>query len=188
MLGTKTFSATVNLALKEALRMNRIQGLADHIGRVEWLGDLSEMRGDSGQQLERDRKMVLVDTSAWIELFAGRVRARPDDFLRMATCGPVTQEVLQGLRPGRQEQQIRWQMLGLSRLGNPLAMNPFLEAADLYVAAKRRGMTIRSSINCLIASIAIRHKTPIWHCNRDFGRIAAFTRLEIWTPSQGRLV
>ncbi len=47
VLGTRTYSATVNLALKETLRMRRIQGLADHVGRVEWIGDLSEMRGDS---------------------------------------------------------------------------------------------------------------------------------------------
>ena len=48
VLGTKTYSATVNVALEEALRMKRIQGLADHIGNVEWLGDLSEMRADCG--------------------------------------------------------------------------------------------------------------------------------------------
>lgn len=47
VLGVKTYSATVNLALKEVLRMRRIQGLADHIGKVEWIGDLSEMREDS---------------------------------------------------------------------------------------------------------------------------------------------
>ena len=47
VLGVKTYSATVNLALKEVLRMRRIQGLADHIGKVEWLGDLSKMRADS---------------------------------------------------------------------------------------------------------------------------------------------
>lgn len=47
VLGVKTHSATVNLALKEVLRMKRIQGLAEHIGKVEWLGDLSEMRADS---------------------------------------------------------------------------------------------------------------------------------------------
>ena len=47
VLGVKTRSATVNLALQEVLRMRRIQGLADHIGKVEWLGDLSEMREDS---------------------------------------------------------------------------------------------------------------------------------------------
>lgn len=131
--------------------------------------------------------MVLVDTSIWIELFAGRVQARPDDFLNMATCGPVIQEVLQGLRPGPQEQQIRWRLLGLPRLGDPLAVDLFLEAADLYLVSRRRGITIRSSVDCLIASIAIRHKTPVWHCDRDFGHIAKFTGLETWTPSQGGL-
>ena len=49
VLGTRTYSATVNLALKETLRMRRIQGLADHVGRVEWIGELSEMRGDSSR-------------------------------------------------------------------------------------------------------------------------------------------
>ena len=49
VFGVKTYSATVNLALKEALRMRRIQGLVDYIGNVEWHGDLSEMRGDSSQ-------------------------------------------------------------------------------------------------------------------------------------------
>ena len=127
--------------------------------------------------------MILVDTSVWIEMFAGRVQARPDDFLSMATCGPVIQEVLQGLRPGRQEQLIRWRLLGLPRLGDPLTVELFLEAADLYAASRRRGITIRSSVDCLIASIAIWHKTPVWHCDRDFDRLAAFTRLETWNPA-----
>ena len=131
--------------------------------------------------------MILVDTSVWIEMFAGRVQARPDDFLSMATCGPVIQEVLQGLRPGRQEQLIRWQLLGLPRLGDPLTADLFLEAADLYAASRRRGITIRSSVDCLIASIAIWHKTPVWHFDLAFDRLAAFTRLETWNPAGGGL-
>ena len=127
--------------------------------------------------------MILVDTSVWIELFAGRVRARPDDFLSMATCGPVLQEVLQGLRPGRQARQIRWQLLALPRLGDPLSVDLFLEAADLYAASRRRGIAIRSAVDCLIASIAIRCETPVWHCDRDFDRIAAFSTLETWRPT-----
>ena len=127
--------------------------------------------------------MILVDTSVWIELFAGRVQASREDFLNVATCGPVIQEILQGLRPGREASQIRWQLFGLPRLGDPLAVDLFLEAADLYAASRRRGITIRSSVDCLIASIAIRHKTPVWHFDRDFGRLAAFSSLEIWTPS-----
>ncbi len=44
--------------------------------------------------------MILVDTSVWIELLSGKLRhsVRQEDLLRFATCGPVLQEVFQGLR------------------------------------------------------------------------------------------
>ena len=42
--------------------------------------------------------MILVDTSIWIELLAGRQQLEPDDLLRLVTCPPVLQEVRQGLR------------------------------------------------------------------------------------------
>lgn len=45
-LGMKTYSATVNFALKEVLRLRKIQGLADFFGKGLWQGDLSEMRED----------------------------------------------------------------------------------------------------------------------------------------------
>lgn len=125
--------------------------------------------------------MILVDTSVWIEMFAGRVRASPDEFTGMATCGPVIQEGFPCLRPGQQEQQIRWRLLGLPRLGDPVKVELFLEVADLYAASRRRGITIRSSVDCLNASIAIWHKTPVWRFDR------AFTRLETWSPARGSL-
>jgi Arc/MetJ family transcription regulator len=46
-LGLKTYSATVNAVLKEAVRRMRVRKLADFVGKIEWVGDLSEMRGDS---------------------------------------------------------------------------------------------------------------------------------------------
>jgi hypothetical protein len=45
-LGMKTYSATVNLALKEALRLRRIQTIPGFFGRLKWVGNLSEMRED----------------------------------------------------------------------------------------------------------------------------------------------
>ncbi len=46
--------------------------------------------------------MILVDTSVWIELLRGRQTpaVSPDDLLAFVTCGPIVQEVLQGLREG----------------------------------------------------------------------------------------
>lgn len=49
VLGVKTYSASLNLAPKEVLRMKQIQGLEDYIGKVECHGDLSEMRADSSR-------------------------------------------------------------------------------------------------------------------------------------------
>ena len=84
--------------------------------------------------------MVLVDTSVWIELFAGRANASREDFLTMATCGPVIQEVVQGLRTGRQAQQLRWQFLGLLRLGDPVGADLFIDAADSVCLSQAAGI------------------------------------------------
>jgi Arc/MetJ family transcription regulator len=46
VLGEKTYSATVNRALEDAIRMKRIQSLETFLGQRLWEGDLSEMRED----------------------------------------------------------------------------------------------------------------------------------------------
>jgi len=46
VLGQKTYSATVNTALKEIVRQKQVEELADFVGKLEWIGDLSEMRED----------------------------------------------------------------------------------------------------------------------------------------------
>ncbi len=45
-LGEKTYSATVNAALREIVRQKNVEKLADFVGKLEWIGDLSEMRED----------------------------------------------------------------------------------------------------------------------------------------------
>lgn len=51
--GVKSYSATVNLALAEVLRMKKIQNLPHFFGRRLWQGDLSEMRGDPRRSARR---------------------------------------------------------------------------------------------------------------------------------------
>ena len=46
LLGTKTYSAAVNLALAEVLRLRKIQSLPQFFGQRLWQGDLREMRED----------------------------------------------------------------------------------------------------------------------------------------------
>jgi Arc/MetJ family transcription regulator len=52
VLGVKTYSATVNLALQEVLRIRKVQSLGQFFGRVRWEGDLSEMREDRPRRLQ----------------------------------------------------------------------------------------------------------------------------------------
>ena len=124
--------------------------------------------------------MILVDTSVWIELLSEK--RRPDlseeQLVRFATCGPIAQEVLQGLRPGVQSDAFRQAFLALPVLSDPIPLHLYLAAADIYRVGRRKGITVRSSVDCLIAAIAIENVVPVLHRDRDFGAIARFTALE----------
>ena len=46
LLGAKTYSAAVNQALEETVRIAKIRGLAGFFGSGVWEGDLTQMRAD----------------------------------------------------------------------------------------------------------------------------------------------
>ena len=122
--------------------------------------------------------MVLVDTSVWIELLAGRLTVKREDVPLLRVCGPIVQEVLQGLKPGVASESFREVFSAIPVLNDPISADRFVAAAEIYRQGRRRGMTIRSSIDCLIAAIAIANSVPVWHRDRDFSAIASFTPLE----------
>lgn len=128
--------------------------------------------------------MVLVDTSIWIEVFrrptldlADIVPAR-----QIATCLPVIQEVLQGFTDDVTHRRARTAMLAQHRLDDPLDLSVVDEAVRLYRAARRRGLTIRSSIDCLIAATALRHDVEVLHRDRDFTALATVSALRERQP------
>lgn len=125
--------------------------------------------------------MILVDTSVWIDLLLakGKHTIRETDLLRFATCGPIVQEVVQGLRPGLGTGVFLSAFLALPVLSDPIPITLFMAAADIYSTGRRRGMTIRSSVDCLIAAIAIENKVPVWHNDRDFDAIARYANLAV---------
>lgn len=123
--------------------------------------------------------MILVDTSIWIELLNRRsaTKLSGDDFLRFVTCGPVMQEVLQGLRDVPESDGFREAFLAVPRVSDPIHFGTFLQAAEIYRQGRRRGYTIRSSTDCLIAAIAMENRVSLWHRDRDFQTIARYTPL-----------
>jgi len=124
--------------------------------------------------------VILVDTSVWIELLAGRAERPTDDQLaQFVTCGPIVQEVLQGLRTGRDSVAFQESFLALPCLSDPMPLSLFLDAAEIYREGRRKGHTIRSTTACLIAAIAIDNAVPMWHRERDYDAIAKYTPLRI---------
>jgi hypothetical protein len=101
-----------------------------------------------------------------------------EELLNFATCGPVVQEVFEGLREHPWARAFREAFLALPLLSDPLPVETFLAAAEIYRQGRRKGYTIRSSTDCLIAAIALDHNMPVWHKDRDFETIARFTTLQ----------
>ena len=125
--------------------------------------------------------MLLVDTSAWIEVFrkpAGLDLAGVGWLDQVVTCLPVVQEVLQGFRDEAAFRVARDAMLALPCVESPLPQARFEEAAALYRSARRAGFTVRSGIDCLIAACAIRHGLTVLHADRDFSLLARVSPLQ----------
>src|SRR2546426_141646 len=104
-------------------------------------------------------------------------RVSADDLLRPVTCGPVVQEVVQGLRIGPDGDAVRQALSAMPCLRDPLPLNTFLEAAEIYRTGRRKGYVIRAAADCLIAAIAIANRVPVWHQDRDFSVISKYTTL-----------
>ena len=128
--------------------------------------------------------MILVDTSVWIDLLHGQSTAQAALLTRLieeeediCTCGIVLTEILQGLRG--EDQARRTERLLLNLVYLPTGRGAHLLGAQIYRSVRRRGVTIRRSVDCLIAACAIEAGTPLLHRDRDFEEIAKGSDLEI---------
>lgn len=116
--------------------------------------------------------LVLVDTSVWIDFFRGRSTAPTDwlnealGFRRMGIPDLSLAELLQGASDAsveRLERSLR-AVVVVGVGGEATARR----AAANYRALRGQGVTIRSTIDCLIATFAIDHNLPLLHSDRDF--------------------
>ena len=125
--------------------------------------------------------MYLVDTSVWIETFRKKDPLALEsvvDFDEVITCLPVIQEVLQGFRDERAYRLARQAMLALPVVESPMALGVFEEAAELFRSARRQGLTLRSSVDCLVAACALRNGLTVLHRDRDYPSLARISALQ----------
>ena len=131
--------------------------------------------------------MILVDTSVWIEVLRDRQGDVVESF-RKKTYGEIlvlsrfTQlELLQGAKSGDE-----WKLLEKylsTQLYLEATEKTWSDAARIFFELRRKGITVRSSIDCCIAQVALENGALLLHKDADFDRIASIRPLRSeWFP------
>lgn len=128
--------------------------------------------------------MILVDSSVWIDFFAARQTPQVVELKRLLNegsriyiCGIVLTEVLQGIRNDKDFHGTLDRFDELRYV--PMRRRMFLAAADIYRRLRRKGITVRKSVDCMIAAVAIEYDLPLLHNDRDFDPIEAHCGLKV---------
>ncbi len=127
--------------------------------------------------------MLLIDTSIWIEVLRDKSRVKATK-LKKIIAGrnyylPIfsKMELLQGCK-----NEVEW-----AKMSSYLASQNYLKpnyksiwenSARLYFELRRKGITIRSNIDCAISIIAIENNLTLYHYDRDFEAISKYTVLK----------
>ena len=131
--------------------------------------------------------MILVDTSVLIDLFKGvsntpanRMREVLAHQIPFGITSIIYQEVLQGAKSEKEYALLR-DYLSSQRFFHPRdAVKSYSEAAFIYFSCRKRGITVRSTIDCLIAQIALEQKLLLLHNDRDFDAMAPIVGLRFY--------
>jgi predicted nucleic acid-binding protein len=132
----------------------------------------------------------VVDTSVWIDFFSGRSARYVETLEQLLTagddvclCGVVLAEILQGVRSEIDYRKTKAYLEFLLYL--PMDRRTFERAAEIYRSLRRRGVTVRKPVDCMIASVAIEQDIPLLHNDRDFDPIEKHCGLEVLREASG---
>ncbi|MEW6419716.1 MAG: PIN domain nuclease [Nitrospirota bacterium] len=130
--------------------------------------------------------MILIDTSAFIEFlnktgspFDREIESLISNNEETAITDIVLTEVLQGIKDDKEYTEIKKSLLSfpIYSLKN---IDSYISAADLYRKCRKKGLTIRSTIDLLIAQIAIENDLILLHNDNDFESIASACNIKIY--------
>jgi predicted nucleic acid-binding protein len=131
---------------------------------------------------------VLIDTSIWIQFFRGVDEKQVQLVQKLilsneaCICPPILQEILQGVRDTETFEMLSERMMSLHFLdGDPKIMA--INAAKIYVSLRKRGVTIRKSMDCLTASYALTFGVSFYHADRDFDNVSRHFPLKLFVKN-----
>jgi len=129
--------------------------------------------------------VVLVDTSVMIDYLrgvgsepAGRFQYLLDNNIVFGINSFIYMEVLQGVKSEKDFLKVR-QYLDTQRFyGLKDKRESYAAAARLYYDCRKKGLTINSTIDCLIAQTAMENDLFLLHNDSDFDRISRVVNLK----------
>lgn len=133
--------------------------------------------------------MIVVDTSVWAAYFNGvdapecrrLIEVLDHEGDDLAVLPIIVTEVLQGFRSDSTFRKAEILFRGLTVV-NP-SIDTHVEAARLFRALRRHGVTVRGAVDCLIARTCIELDTPLLTLDRDFRQIAKHAPLMLASAS-----
>jgi predicted nucleic acid-binding protein len=129
--------------------------------------------------------VIVVDTSAWVELLRstgsavhGALRRLILSRADLAVTEVVVMELLAGARSTREERELRERLFAY-RLLRLRGIDGYEHAAELYRACRSAGETLRTLTDCLVAVPAIEAGATLLHTDADFEILARHTPLRL---------
>ena len=128
--------------------------------------------------------MIVVDSSVWIDYFNGKKTSQTDWLDSALGSIPVIigdlilTEVLQGFQNSKEFKVAKDFLLGMPfmpMVGRAIA----LKSAENYRALRRRGVTVRKTIDVLIGTFCMYYQVPLLHDDRDFDPMVKLLGLKI---------
>ncbi len=129
--------------------------------------------------------MIVVDTSVWIDFFRGAETAytrglrhliETDEAVTLTDL--ILTEILQGLSTEAEAARVDDALAAFDvLLLEPLGDHRW--AASTYRECRRRGITVRSTVDVLIAAVCVREGAALLAVDRDFERLAPIAGLEL---------
>jgi predicted nucleic acid-binding protein len=133
--------------------------------------------------------VIVVDTTVWIDFLEARRTAYDSHLTELleadapiALVDIVYCEILQGIRDEEIYERTRLSLLAHPIL-RPRGLETFEAAANLCRTARRRGFTVRRSVDCLIAATCLEAGAEIYHNDRDFDALARVSSLAVYRPA-----
>jgi predicted nucleic acid-binding protein len=131
--------------------------------------------------------MILADTSVLIDFLKGRKTESSQKFKSVLQQGIpfgvnsfIYQEVLQGAKSEKEYRLLR-KYFETQRFYHPRdPIDSFAKAAKIYFDCRKKGITVRSTIDCIIAQTALENDLFLLHNDSDLDAMATVIPLKIY--------